>query len=123
MIGMTGLLITSTSNMLLKDLNKAYKVNDIISKVSLESCNFRIHFPTTIYNEEKEGVFATIIEKIKHLKDPQDKLMETKVEARYLQQASKEYFFSCGELVRYRGFIDTDNPLPMVTKLVISLDS
>ncbi len=123
MIGMTDLVITTTSRMLIEDFAKAYKPNAVISGIQKNDSRFSISFPTDIHNEEKEGVFETLIEKILHLRDPSDRIMETTIEARYLQQASKEYLFSKGELVRYRGFIDTDNPVPMVTKLLINLSS
>ncbi len=123
MIGMTELVITSTSQMLMKSLDRDYRPNNIITGVESDPCRFSISFPTDIHNEEKESVFETLINKIRNLKDPQDRLMETKIVVVYLQQAIKEYYFSHGELVRYRGFIDTDNPLPMVTNLLIKLDS
>ncbi len=121
MIGMTDLIVTTTSRMLIEDCVKAYRPNSVMTSIQKNDCSFTISFPTDIHNEEKEGVFETLIEKILHLRDPSDRIMETKIEARYLQQASKEYLFCKGELVRYRGFIDTDNPVPMVTKLLINL--
>ena len=123
MIGMTELNITSTSKMLIQELTKSYKPNNIIREIQHTEFSFTLTFPTDINNDEKENVFETAVEKILHLKDPSDKKMETKVDVRYLQQASKEYFFTKGELVRYRGFIDTDNPIPMVTHLMVNLHS
>ena len=122
MIGMTQLVVTSTSELLLQELRHSYQKNDIITGIEKNSCNFSILFPTNIHNEEKEGIFEAIVQKIRHLKDPGDKLMETKIEVKYLQQASKEYYFSRGDLVRYRGFVDTDNPIPMVTELLLNVD-
>ncbi|MDH4129719.1 MAG: hypothetical protein OEV44_13255 [Spirochaetota bacterium] len=121
MIGITQLTIFSTSRMLIEELIKSYRPDSIITSIEKNEHEFTLNFTTEINNEEKEGVFMGVVEKILHLKDPSDKVMETKVEARYLQQANKEYFFSKGELVRYRGFIDTDNPFPMITNLLISL--
>lgn len=123
MIGMTDLVITSTSRMLLEELNNSYRPNTVIQDVEKGINNFTLSFPMEIHNEEKEGIFQTVVEKILHLKDPQDRNMDTKIEAKYLQQANKEYFFSKGELVRYRGFVDTDNPLPMVTKLLLRVNA
>ncbi|MDH5681142.1 MAG: hypothetical protein OEZ36_06130 [Spirochaetota bacterium] len=121
MIGMTDLVINSTSRMLLEELANSYRTNSVIENVEKDQNSFTLSFPTNIHNEEKEGIFETVVEKILHLKDPQDKIMETKISVVYLQQANKEYFFSKGELVRYRGFLDSDNPIPMVTKLLLNV--
>lgn len=118
MIGMTDLVVSSTSTMLIEELAQSYSKNDLITAVEKTDCNFTVSFTTNVHNEEKESLFVSVVEKILHLKDPSDKQMDSKIEARYLQQASKEYFFSKGELVRYRGFIDTDNPVPMVSNLI-----
>lgn len=123
MIGMTQMVVTATSQMLLQELDKTYKPNNVVLDIEKHNGSIIISFPVDIHNEEKEGIFATVIEKIRHLKDPQDRKMETKIIIKYLQQANKEYYFSRGELVRYRGFMDTDDPLPLVTNLMLSLNS
>ena len=125
MIGITDLIVTSTSELLIKELEKEYhpESRNILDHVERKEKSFLMKFMEKIQNEEKERIFEGIVLKIKNLKDPRDSRMDIKIEARYLQQASKEYTFSSGELVRYRGFIDTDNPIPMVTNLMMGLNS
>jgi hypothetical protein len=121
MVGMTELLIKTSSKLLIANLQRELKTSDVIQDIEATENEFHIFFHTEAESDVKETIFNSVVQKVHHVEDPADRIKETQLTIMYQQQANKEYYFSTGQLVRYRGFIDTDNPIPMLREFLINL--